>query len=296
MTKILITGASGFIGKNIKEYLQRAEPDYDIYTPTSRELNCIDESEVFHYLKKTPFDYILHFASYGDSIDASRDRTKILEFNMRIFLNFYKNSHLFGKMYYSGSGAEYNKQYDISNVSEDSPIRNLPVDQYGLMKYTIGQLIEKSDNIYNFRLFGIFGKYEYYPIKFISNICCKAIKNLPLTMRQNVWFDYLWIDDFCRIIQYFLKHEPKYHTYNTVSGTRISLEEICQQVLNVSGKQLPVYICKKGLAKEYTASNKRLISEIKPFEYTPVETSVRQLYHWYEEHENEIDVYKLLYP
>ena len=292
MLKILITGASGFVGRNMKEYLQRTTGNYEIYTPSSKELNCIEETEVFHYLDKYHFDYILHFASYGDSIDKSKDGSKIFEYNMRIFLNFYKNSNLFGKMFYSGSGAEYDKRFDISDVAETQIGASLPIDQYGLMKYTIAELIEKSDNIYNFRLFGIFGKYEYYPVKYISNVCCKAIKNLPLTMRQNVYFDYLWVEDFCRILEYFLHHTPKYHT---VSGRKVSLEQICQIVLKISEKDLPVYICKEGLAKEYTASNARMMTELKHFEYTPIEDAIRQLYDWYKTQENHIELYNLIY-
>lgn len=295
MSKILITGASGFVGRNVAEYLQRNNKGYEIWTPTSRELDCLNEAAVTDYLRCNRFDYVLHFAVYGDGIDKSKDGTKILEYNMRIFLNFYKNSNLYGKMYYTGSGAEFDKRYDIISVTEEQLGKTIPVDQYGLMKYTVGQLIEQSDNIYNFRLWGIFGKYEYYPTKFISNVCCKAIKGLPLSIRKNVYFDYLWVDDFGKMIQYFLHHEPKYHTYHAVSGKKISLEQICQIVLKVSKKQLPIYICSEGWANEYTASNARIVGEIEGFEYTVIEEAIQQLYSWYSEHEQDIDLYQLLY-
>ena len=295
MSKILITGASGFIGKNITEYLQTNNKGYEILTPSSQELDCLDEVAVTAYLNQNKPDYVLHFAVYGDGIDKSKDGTKILEYNMRMFLNFYKNADLYGKMYYTGSGAEFDKRFDIINVTEDQVGSTIPVDQYGLMKYTVGQLIEQSDNIYNFRLWGLFGKHEYYPTKFISNVCCKAIKGLPLSIRRNVYFDYLWIDDFCKMIQYFLHHEPEHHAYHAVYGQKISLLEICQIVLKISKKQLPVYICSDGLANEYTASNARIMGEMTEFEYTPMEDAIQQLYAWYSEHEQEIDLYKLLY-
>lgn len=294
MKKILITGASGFVGRNVKEYLEKQEL-YDVYAPTSKELNCIDEACVTDYLKKHKFDYVLHFAVYGDGIDKSKDGSRILDYNLRIFLNFAKNSAYYGKMYYTGSGAEYDKRYNISSVTEQDIGKTIPVDPYGLMKYMIGQQIEYSKNIYNFRLFGIFGKYEYYPVKFISNVCCKAIKGLPLTMRQNVYFDYLWVDDFCRMIEFFLHNDPQYHTYNMVSGQRISLMEICERVLAVSGKELPVFICREGLAKEYTAQNQRFMQECKDFVYTPAEQAIAQLYQWYLAREEEIELYQLLY-
>ena len=291
--KILITGASGFVGRNVKEYLEK-QGKYEIYAPSSKELDCLDERGVTKYLQQHHFDYIFHFAIYGDSVDKSKEKNKILDYNLRMFLNFYKNANLFSRMYYTGSGAEYDKRYDISSVKEEELGRSIPVDSYGLLKYTIAQMIENSSNIYNLRLFGIFGKYEYYPTKFISNVCCKAIKDLPLTMRQNVYFDYLWIEDFCRMAELFLYHQPRFHTYNVVSGTKVSLKDICEDVLAISKKELPVFVCKDGLANEYTASNRRFLNEFPEFQYTPIKSAIEILYQWYQENPN-IDIYQLLY-
>lgn len=292
--KILITGASGFVGRNVKEYLEK-NTEYEIYAPSSKELDCIDETAVTDYLYQHRFDYILHFVIYGDGIDKSKDGSRMLDYNLRIFLNFYKNAHLFGKMFYTGSGAEYDKRYAIASVTEEEIGGTIPVDAYGLMKYTVGQMIERSSNIYNLRLFGIFGKYEYYPARYISNVCCKAIKGIPFTMRQNVYFDYLYIDDFCRILELLICQKPQFHTYNIVSGQRISLLDICEKVLAISGKQLPVYIGREGLANEYTASNSRFVQEYNDFEYTPIDMALRELYQWYVDNEEIIDIYKLLY-
>lgn len=292
--KILITGSTGFVGRNVKEYLEK-NPNYRIYAPVSRELDCIDETAVQEYLEENRFDYVLHFAVYGDGIDKSKDGTKVLEYNLRMFLNFQKCSRLYGRMYYCGSGAEYDKRYDIVSVKETEIGRTIPTSQYGLMKYTVGQMIEASENIYNFRLFGIFGKYEYYPLKFISNICCKAIKGLPFSIRQNVYFDYLWVDDFCRMLEFFLSHEPRYHSYNMVAGDKISLREICDIVNQITSRETPVYICREGLGREYTASNGRFLEEWPDFTYTAKETAVRELYDWYKEREDMIDIYQLLY-
>lgn len=291
--KILITGADGFVGCNVKEYLRRYE-EYDIYAPSSRELDCIDEESVTDYLKKNKFDCILHFAVYVARTDNGKERNRELEYNLRMFFNFAKNSSYYGKMFYTGSGAEYDKRYDISKVAERDIGKTIPTDQYGLVKYIIGQQIETSRNIYNLRLFGIFGKYEDYSSKFISNLCCKAIKGIPLAMRQNVYFDYLWVEDFCRMVEIFLRKELFYHTYNMVSGRRISLKEICEIVSKISGRQLPVFVCKDGLGNEYTASNERFLKEFPDFRFTDIEEAIKSLYEWYQDNEN-INIYRLLY-
>lgn len=294
MKKLLILGGTGFLGANVFENLEHLNK-YSIYLPTSRELNLLDENSVDEYLGKHRFDVVFDFAVYGDAIDKTKEAGKILEYNLRMFLNLQKNSHLFGKLYFTGSGAEYDKRYPIEEITEDQYGQKIPVDQYGLMKYTVNQIIEKSSNIYNLRLFGIFGKYEYWPTKFISNICCKAIKGLPITIRQNVYFDYLWIEDFCKIIEWFINHEPKCHSYNVVSGKRIDLYTLAKKVVQISGKDLPIYVCKEGFANEYTAGNQRLLDEIGNFQYTSLDESIKCLYQWYEERQDNIDIYSLLY-
>lgn len=293
--KILLTGGSGFVGKNVKEYLSKK--GYDIYAPSSAELNCIDENSVKTLLENNSYDIILHFAVYGDGADKTKDGTKILEYNLRMFTNFAKYSQLYGRMIYTGSGAEYDKRYDIQMVTEeDLKTRTLPIDQYGLMKYTATQMIEASENIYNLRLFGIFGKYEYWKTKYISNLCCKSLKGLPLSMRKNCYFDYLWIDDFCRMLESFIKLEkPKYHVYNAVRGERIDLLSLAHMVNEVADEKREIIVCQEGYANEYTASSERILREIPDMKYTDMQEAVRELYLWYKEHQGDIDMYSLIY-
>ncbi len=54
------------------------------------------------------------------------------------------------------------------------------------------------------RLFGVFGPHEDYAIRFISNAICKALFGLPITLRQNRTFSYLFIDDLGPIVERFL--------------------------------------------------------------------------------------------
>ena len=57
--KILVTGANGFIGKNIFLYLKDM---YEVKNPTREELNLINTEEVEEYLKKHNFDIIIHLS------------------------------------------------------------------------------------------------------------------------------------------------------------------------------------------------------------------------------------------
>lgn len=293
--KILITGASGFVGRNVYEFFKKKSSEFDIVAPTSKELNCYDEQSVFSFLQQHKFDIIFHFAVYGDGIDKTKDGSKSLEYNLRMYYNLSKNRHLFGRMFYTGSGAEYDKRTSICSVKEEEIGKTIPVDQYGLMKYIIGKDIEYQDNIYNLRLFGIFGKYEYWQTKFISNICCKQMNGLPLTIRQNVFFDYLWIEDFCHILEVIMNRNLNHKTYNVCSGERIDLLSLCKLVQKIDGNTSPIFIGKKGLANEYTASNDRLLKEFPEIKLHEMEESIRELYQWYLSCRDQIDLLPLLY-
>ena len=92
MKKVLLIGGSGFIGRNILEYFKESDK-YSIIAPSSKELNILDEDKVAKYLQENYFDIVLNFAIYGDGVDKSKDGTKMLEYNLRMFLNFEKNLH-----------------------------------------------------------------------------------------------------------------------------------------------------------------------------------------------------------
>ena len=51
------------------------------------------------------------------------------------------------------------------------------------------------------RLFGVFGRHEDYAIRFISNAICKTLFDLPITLRQNRTFSYLYVDDLGPIVE-----------------------------------------------------------------------------------------------
>lgn len=295
MTKqVLLLGGNGFVGKNLKEYLS-ARDDIIIDAPSSKELNLLDEISVYRYLTQTHFDVVINAAVCNRlRSSANMDKSEI-EQDLRMYFNLEKYSDLYGKMLYFGSGAEYDKTKDICSVKETDLPNGIPTTEYGLAKYIIGQHIEKSDNIYNFRIFGLFGKYENWRTTFISGACCKAMKGVPITIRQNTVFDYLYIDDFCRAVEWFIDNTPFYHTYNVTSGQRIDLLTISKTILEISGVDVPIYVCRDGYGNEYTASNERFLNEVNDFKITSFNKSVELLLDYYKGILNEIDLYSLLY-
>lgn len=295
MKKILIVGASGFIGKNISGYLQNTTERYELYTPDSIELNCADAVAVEKYLKKYQFDVVIHAVGHSNIPGKNRVPKDTLDMTLRTYFNFERCQEHYKKMVYFGSGAEFDREHYEPKMNETDFDRFVPKDDYGYAKYIINKSIKNSKNIYNFRIFGLFGKYEYWPNKFISLSCCKTIFDVPISIRRDVRFDWLYIDDLMSIIHWFINNEPKYKDYNVCSGSVYGLFEVAQKIIDVEGKNLPIYVCSDEEAFEYSGCNNRLLEEIGDFQFTNMDEAVRVLYHWYKKSKEAIDISNIFY-
>jgi GDP-L-fucose synthase len=158
------------------------------------------------------------------------------------------------------------------------------MDETGYSKYLCARHAALLDNIVELRPFGVFGKYEDWEIRFISNAICKALFDRPITMRQNRRFDYVFVDDLAAVVRHFLLHEAGGEAYNVTPDSAVELEEIATLVLTIAGKNLPVLVAQPSLGIEYSGDNSKLKNALSGFSFTRLETAVRSLYGWYEEH------------
>ncbi len=277
----MITGGSGFIGKNLVEYLSK---DYVVFAPNSKEQDISNYDKLAEYVDKNKIKIIIHCATYTKENEFIK-----LEKNLTMFFNIEKIAKQIEKVIYMGSGAEYDKRFDIEMAKESDFGKTIPTTAYGFSKYIANIVTRKSNNIYNMRLFGVFGKYEDYLRCFISNLCCKAVFDLPLSIRQNCMFDFLFIDDLLPIVNLFLNNPLKHHDYNIVTGKPISLISIANTILQTTKKDLPINILKEGLNLCYTADNSRLISEFPAVKFTDLKISVNKLYQYYNQKKDNLD-------
>jgi GDP-L-fucose synthase len=289
--KVLITGGTGFIGRNVKEQLNGR---YGIHAPSSDELDLLDESRVCEYIKRHHFDVILHSATWNATINSPKDLSKVLSNNCRMFFNIARCRRYYGKMIYYGSGAEYDRRHWIPKMREDYFDAHVPIDDYGFSKYILAKYTENSPNIYNLRLFGVFGRHEDWKIRFISNACCRAVLDMSITMKQNVFFDYMYIDDLVKITTWFIENEPKEKVYNICTGKTFDLLTLADKVIAICGKKLDITIARDGLGKEYSGDNTRLLHEMGDYVFRDMDECVSEIYHWYDTNRELIDVKGLL--
>lgn len=280
MKKILLTGGSGFIGRNLREsFLSQA---YELHAPSHAELDLSDTGSTDAYFAKHRFDAVIHAAVKPGHRNAP-DLTNLFFTNNRIFFNLVRHADRCGRILNLGSGAIYDMRHYAPMMTEDYFGKYIPSDEHGYNKYVCGKYMEYCpEDIVDLRIFGIFGKYEDYAIRFISNAMCKTLFDLPVTLRQDRAFSYLYAPDLAPVLAWFIENKPKYKAYNITPDEVSSLLVLAQQTVALSGKALPIRVGSAGEGMPYTGSNARLRAEMGgDLRFTPMEEALKELYAWY---------------
>ncbi|MBF0436867.1 MAG: NAD(P)-dependent oxidoreductase [Magnetococcales bacterium] len=268
--RMLITGTSGFVGRNLKEYFQGRVPH--LYCPNRATLNLLDSDAVLACLAEQYFDVVIHCGVTLGSVEE----------NLKMYFNLERGSERFGRMICIGSGAEYDMRNYLPGMKEEYFRSCIPMDIYGFSKYVIANDIEnRPRNIYNLRVFGIFGPYENYKRRFISNNICRVLCGLDLSVVRNMRFDFLWIADFIAMLELFLEGQPLWRSYNICSGQSPDLVSILHLIREVHGRDVPVTIHEEGFKQEYSGDNSRFLQEFGWNRYTDLKRSIADLYDWY---------------
>lgn len=270
MKRILFTGASGFIGRNVIPLLCK---ENEIFIPRRNELNLLSELEVRDYIKENKIEIVINAANPDYTKSDMDDQINEFENRMRIFLNLYNAKDYYSFMYNIGSGAEYNKFYDIRYVNEKQYGVTIPYDGYGLAKFTMHEIIKSCDKACDLIVFAIYGPTDHES-KFITHCVDSCLKDKDITIRQDCFFDYLYVDDFAGILDYFINNIPRYKEYNITTGNRYLLSDIAKTVIDIMKTDNKIVLLSEGMNNEYTADNSRLISEIGEFKFTSLRQGI----------------------
>ena len=273
---IFITGSNGFIGSHLKEYLSSLYSQYILFTPSSSELDLANEIAVDDYILSNKIDIILHLANKGGD-RTTVNMKNVTEYNLRIFFNIVKHEKNVKKIISFGSGAEYSKHKAIIEAKEEDYLKSQPLDEYGFYKFITSKYIEKSQRIVQLRIFGAYGEYENYRFKFITNAIVKNLLKLPIVINKNVFFDYIYIDDLVKMIDWAIHNETKEKIYNVTTGTKIDLISLANLVNETSDFKSEIRVLNDGLNNEYTSNNEKILNEIGNFEFTTHKNSILKM-------------------
>ena len=292
MKNVAIMGARGFVGKSLSLYLK---DKYNVLPVTRDDFSFLDGDKVKEFIEKEKIDVIINCANQGGSRKTENDKTfvDVIGNNLKMFCNMESAMKPGMKMINFGSGAQYNKIRDLHKVNEDLIGEVLPTDDYGFSKYVMSKYLagQSEKNIYNPIIFGLYGEYEDYTFKFISNAIIKNLLEMPIIINQNVIFDYMYVYDFLKIIELLIENDYSNKEFNITPTESVDLVSIANIINECGNYKSEITVKNPGLNYEYTGDNTRLLENIgKDFSFTSYKEGIQRLYKYYEMNLNSLDL------
>jgi GDP-L-fucose synthase len=119
--KILITGASGFVGKNLTKELKK-QGFTCLLTPTSSEVDFTIENDVKHYFVSNKPEIVLHIAGLVGGIAANKAKPAEFFYKnaiMSVLINHYSYINGVKKLVSLAAGCGYPKEIPVPFAEND---------------------------------------------------------------------------------------------------------------------------------------------------------------------------------
>lgn len=254
--KILITGATGFIGANLVRYflkkqarvniiIRKASDEWrikDIIKNTSvYSVDLLDNQNLSRAVLHIKPEIIFHTAAYGVYISQQDART-VFETNFLGTVNLINASRNinFELFVNTGSSVEYGIK-SKAMIETDFP---QPLTNYGLSKAAATlycQAVAKREKkpIVTFRLFSPYGYYEHSSRLMPSVIkACLKSESPKLSSRAYVR-DFIFIEDVINAYERAFDKKDKVcgEIFNIGYGRQYSIKEIVDKIMRISGNK-----------------------------------------------------------
>lgn len=305
MKTVLLLGGFGFIGTNIIKYIDcKTNSDYQFivfdrnpvhpHNVTFKtvkkvyygDFRNIDDVEII--FKENKIDFIIH--SISMTVPAtSNNNIYDIESNLIPtinILNLQVKYNVKNIIFISSGGAIYGDK-SIDSISEE--ILPNPISSYGIIKYTIEKYLylyhkQNSINYLILRLSNPYGPYHYSEKQGVINVALrKAFANDLFYVWGNGLGakDYIYIEDFCKIIFLLVEKPVINEVYNIGSGKSYSLNYILNCIKNKNhGFKWEYSKANDNDVKNVSLNINKLLNIIPDFNFTTLEEGLSLTSEW----------------
>lgn len=281
MKNILITGITGFVGKNLEKYLQD-ENKYQIFG-TSRNLTKPNHLNIDFFNISNEFDIYIHLAGKAHDLKKTSNSQEYYEVNTEltkkifdIFLNSKSNIFI-----YLSSVKAVRDNINKTLTEEEAPN---PLTDYGKSKHLAEQYIlnniPKNKKIYILRPCMVHGEGNKGNLTLLYNFIKKGVP-YPLGAFDNKR-SFLSIDNLCFVIKELIeRNDISSGIYHLADDEPIDTKNLIKLINQTTDKNVPIWslpkffikiVCKIGdflalpvnteriekLTENYVVSNKKL--------------------------------------
>lgn len=250
---ILITGANGFIGSNLSKLLEN-NLNLKIFKGNRDTIDLYSKDNIKKFIEENEINKVIHCAIEGGH-RLKPDNESVVYKNILMFENLaVQNLELIINI---GSGAEYDRRYDISCVKPESLFSSIPIDYYGFSKNIISKLIKNNLNIISLYVFNCFYHNELQT-RFIKNSLTNYINGQPIIIHQDRYLDFFYMEDLANVINFLLFNSSKSNFINMSYETKYKLSDIAIIINNLNIKKVKVIIENPNFGLNYTGNGELL--------------------------------------
>lgn len=253
--RILVTGATGFLGRHLMPVLQERYPDRDVIGVHRADYDLLKPEESVRMLKDTRPDAVIHLAAKVGGIIANKKYPADFYFE-----NVVLNTHTFDACYRAGvrklvtfiGGCSYPPTAP-SPISEDRMWDGLP--QFESAPYSVAKkiLLIQSETYRRQHGFNsvvlvpgnMYGEYDNFDWEY-AHVIPAMIRRFIEAREQGASSvacygsgkptrDFVYAGDIARLIPWFLENYDSSDAINISSGTRIAIRELAETIQAVTG-------------------------------------------------------------
>ena len=260
--RILVTGGVGFIGRYLVKSLLEKGHSVTIFDNISNSTKDLVHSltnigakiiegditkplEIFDATKEQ--DIVIHLAAKISVIDSIKNPKETFQVNVdgtRNIISACEKNHV-KKLIVASSAAVYGE--GVSNIKLTEESKTNPISPYGESKVRMEQEIRKFESnndidciiLRFFNIYGIGQSPEYAGVitKFLERM--RQEKPLEIFGDGLQTRDFVAVDDVVNSIHNSISHD-KSGTYNIASGRTITIKELAEMMISISGKKLQI--------------------------------------------------------
>jgi UDP-glucose 4-epimerase len=256
MKNILVLGSSGFIGKNLINFLSSTN-EYQIHTFVRSEsmhtnnhqintniqihqVNLEESNRIEKILTEQKINIVIHLSSSlkpnSDVNSFNYECKNIISPSVRLISLCSKLEIMF--VYFSSGGAIYGNGNDRPHIENDSL---KPISYYGLAKYYIEEAIRLEHRSTGLKYLILRPSNPFGPGQNLNanqGLIAVTLGKIYSQEKLTIWGDgssirdYIYIEDLCAYVHKLLCLDCKNKTFNVGSGEGVSVKKIVEVIYN----------------------------------------------------------------